>query len=187
MTHAEAQIDVVECDLEALVEAADCFEYIPSDHHASSGDARQVLIEFGTAEIPSVTTRQMAMGMIGHSTGSEDNPSMLDRAVGITHDRAYGTYSIEGYSRDKSFQPIGGLDAYVVIHEAQDRARRLGRSPIVYPCEIERPIGIGEQTKRPCNTKRIEEFMPFPDCVMFLIQRQQHFIIWIRSLMKYGR
>src|SRR3546814_7468484 len=76
--HAQAEIDIVEGDLQALVESSDLLKDLPAHQQAGPGHRRQVLRDQGTCAVPRETRRLMAVSVIGDSNQPENDARVLD-------------------------------------------------------------------------------------------------------------
>src|SRR5262245_2433086 len=134
----EAEIDVVENDSQAFVEAANLVEDAAWHHHARAGNRAAVACEIGKAQVARRLSWPRSERIGGHAIDPDDHAGMLYTAIAIEQPRSHRANLWPLCVLEHRRQPVGMNDLDVVVQEEQLLAARMRDAEVVDRRVIER-------------------------------------------------
>ena len=136
--NAQAEVHIVECNGQALVEAVDLIEHLLAHQQAGSGHRADVLYRAKPAEIARIIRACETVPVSRDTTQTDHDARVLNAPVGIEQLRP-DTADLRAHRQRGHFgKPVLIRDFDVVVDEAEDLSGRRTCGGIVEAREIER-------------------------------------------------
>src|SRR5262249_42187073 len=116
-SNAQTQIDVIEGDRKALVEATHLLEHRAAQHQTGARDAREVLHRPQSSPHAGVIAGKETVRMAARAPRAEDHAAMLYRAVGIEQPGADDADLLAQRVFQHPLQPVGVEYFHVVVEK----------------------------------------------------------------------
>ena len=130
---SQAEIDVVVCHGQFLVEAAGVEVAFFGDHHAGAGHGGIIGRDQQAAEITGTARQHEFMAVVRDPADPERQSRMLDRIVGIEQNGAHGADAFTLGLSGHFLHPVGRYDFNVVVQENEDFSPGMADALVVEP------------------------------------------------------